>query len=77
MIGITTEKGTLRIAAELPIPNGGTWGPTRIERLMAHIEQFVFAAELADKDLPQSNGGVYTSLPERKPNFKSGLVIDA
>jgi hypothetical protein len=69
MIGITTEKCTLRIVAELPIPNGGTWGPTRIERLMAHIEQFVFAAELADK--PCDN------LPARKGNFKSGLVIDA
>jgi len=63
MIAITTERGTLRIAAELPIPNGQHWNATRITRLMAHIEQFVFAAELAD------------AVP-RKHNIKSGLVID-
>jgi hypothetical protein len=77
MIGITTEKGTLRIVAEVPIPNGQHWSPGRIQRLMMDIERYVFTAELVDKDLPESNGGVYTSLPERKPNLRSGLVIDA
>lgn len=48
MIGITTEKGTLRIVVELPIPNGQQWNATRMTRLMARIEQFVFAAELAE-----------------------------
>lgn len=62
MIGITTERGTLRIVAEIPIPNGQSWGAERTSRLMAHIEQLVFAAELAD------------AVP-RKPNFKSGLVV--
>jgi D-mannonate dehydratase len=63
MIAIITEAGTLRIAGELPIPNDQSWGAERISRLMAQIEQFVFAAELADK------------VP-RKHNTKSGLVID-
>ena len=63
MIAITTERGTLRIAAELPIPNGQAWGAERTSRLMALIEQFVFAAELEDR------------VP-RKHNIKSGLVID-
>lgn len=44
-------------------PNGQQWGAERLSRLMAHIEQFVFAAELADKELPHSKGGL-TSLPE-------------
>jgi hypothetical protein len=56
MIAIATERGTLRIAAEISIPNGQSWGAERISRLMAHIEQFVFAAELADKNLPKENG---------------------
>ena len=66
MIGITTEKGELTIVARLPIPNGRTWDAKRTSQLIAHIEQFVFAAELTDNELP-----------ERKPNHKSGLVIDA
>ena len=49
MIGITTEKGTLRIAAEISIPHGQNWSPGRIQRLMMDIERYVFAAELADK----------------------------
>jgi D-mannonate dehydratase len=77
MIAITTENGTLRIVGELAIPNGQNWSPGRIQRLMMEIERYVFTAELVDKDLPKSNGRIYTSLPERKPNFKSGLVIDA
>jgi hypothetical protein len=67
MIAITTEKGTLRVAAEFAIPNGQSWGPTRIERFMAHIEQFVFAAEEADR--PRYDP------PDRKGNFRSGLVV--
>jgi len=49
MIAITTENGTLRIAAEVSIPQGQNWGPARIERLMAEIERYVFVLELADK----------------------------
>ena len=60
MIAITTEHGTLRIAAEIGIPNGQHWNATRMTRFMAHIEQFVFAAELADKDLPKQNGKLHT-----------------
>ena len=70
MIGITTEKGELTIVARIKIPNGKAWDAQRTSRLMAHIEQFVFAAELADKPC-----GI--NLADRKPNFKSGLVIDA
>lgn len=64
MIGITTEHGRLRIAAEIPIPNGQPWDAKRISRLMAHIEQFVFAAELADKDLTHGKKPVTFRLPQ-------------
>jgi hypothetical protein len=56
--------------------NGQNWSPGRIQRLMMEIERYVFTSELVDKDLPKSSG-VFATLPERKPNFKSGLVIDA
>lgn len=55
MIGVTTEKGELTIVARLPIPNGKTWDAQRTTRLMAHIEQFVFAAELSDNKDPDSS----------------------
>jgi hypothetical protein len=77
MIAITTDNGTLRIAGELSIPNGQNWSPGRIQRLMMEIERYVFISELVDKDLPKSNGRIYTPPLERKPNSKSGLVIDA
>jgi len=59
MIAITTERGTLRIAGELPIPNGQNWPATRMMQLMGHIERFVFAAELADKDLSRSTSKIH------------------
>lgn len=77
MIAITTNNGKLYGIFELDIPEGQNWSPGRCQRLMMEIERYVFTSELVDKDLPQSNGGVYTSLPERKSNLKSGLVIDA
>lgn len=55
MIAVITNNGVLRIAAEIPIPNGRAWSATRMSQLFAHMERFVFAAELADKDLPQSS----------------------
>ena len=75
MIGITTEKGTLRIAAEIPIPNGQHWSPGRIQRLMMDIERYVFAAEMTDKAARDARE--LGPLPPRKPELKSGLVIDA
>lgn len=78
MIGITTEKGTLRIAAEISIPNGQHWSPGRIQRLMMDIERYVFAAEMTDKAAREAGElGPRDTLPPRKPNIKSGLVIDA
>lgn len=75
MIAITTDNGTLRIAGELSIPNSQNWSPGRIQRLMMDIERYVFDAELADK--ADNDARKRSTLPERKPNSKSGLVIDA
>lgn len=75
MIAITTENGTLRFAGELPIPNGQNWSPDRIQRLMMEIERYVFTAELVDK--ADNDARKSSTLPARKQNFKSGLVIDA
>lgn len=78
MIGITTEKGTLRIVAEIPIPNGKDWSPGRIQRLMMDIERYVWTAELVDKRGREAGEiGPCDTVPARKGNFKSGLVIDA
>lgn len=78
MIGITTEKGKLRIVAELDIPQGQHWGPGRINRLMMDLERYVFVSELADKaDSEARKENKCATLPARKGNFKSGLVIDA
>ena len=75
MIAITTNNGKLYGIFELDIPEGQNWSPGRCQRLMMDIERYVFAAELADKadnDVSKSS-----TLPSRKPDVRSGLVIDA
>lgn len=75
MIAITTNNGKLYGVFELDIPEGQNWSPNRLMRLMAEIERYVFISELADK--ADNEARKNSTLPSRKANFKSGLVIDA
>lgn len=75
MIAITTNNGKLYGIFELDIPEGQNWSPDRCQRLMMDIERYVFAAELADK--ADNEAHKRSTLPDRKANLKSGLVIDA
>ena len=75
MIAITTNNGKLYGVFELDIPEGQNWSPGRCQRLMMDIERYVFAVELADKADNEAHKS--STLPSRKANLKSGLVIDA
>lgn len=75
MIAITTENGTLRIAAEIPIPHGQNWSPIRIRRLMEEIELQVFLMEQIDQQKPVTEPAEHDNLPARKPSLKSSLVV--
>jgi len=77
MIGITTENGTLRIVADIPIPNaeGGQWSAARIASLVKAIQERIDAAEFVDGAIREFEQR--RPLPARKPNLKSGLVIDS
>lgn len=75
MIAITTNNGKLYGIFELDIPEGQNWSPGRCQRLMMDIERYVFTVELADK--ADNDARKSSKLPARKPDVKSGLVIDA